>query len=344
LKKVRVGLGIFFLVAAACQHPAEQPSAAPTPPAGPVEWSVSAQVSKTEVQVGEAVEVEVTVRHPEGQEFLIATGDQLEPFELVERIDDVEGEPESPVEDHIQLRLAAYQLPGDIAIPPIQVEYRTESGELASLETEPIPIALVSSLTPEVAEIHDIKPPIAEILVPREWGWLWWVLGAILVAAATYLLYKRFFRRKPESVTVPAPPPLPPPDVEAEAALRRLAEADWLKKGELRRFYIELSEIMKRYAGRRYGVPFLERTTPEIQKDLKRAGIAREAESELDKILVTSDFVKFARVVPPDEESNRMMPQSFRFIQETRPVPPPPASSTGEEISETADTIRGAQP
>jgi hypothetical protein len=34
--------------------------------------------------------------------------------------------------------------------------------------------------------------------------------------------------------------------------------------------------------------------------------------------------VKFARVIPPEEESNRMVPESFRFIEETKPRPPVP--------------------
>jgi hypothetical protein len=320
---MRAWLGALALLIAACQQePVGQPTPVAPVPDGPVAWLVSAQASKTELQVGETLDVEITVRHPAGQEFLIATGANLEPFELVERVD---AEPSSPVEDHVTLRLAAYRLPGEIAVPPIKVEYRNESGELASLETEPIPITLVTSLTPAVTDIHDIKPPIADIPISREWGWLWWVLGALGVAAIAYLLYRRFTRKRPESMAATPPPPLLPPEVEAETALRRLAEAGWLKKGEVHRFYIELSEIMKRYAGRRYGVPFLERTTPEIQKDLKRTGIPREAQNQLDRILVTADFVKFARVIPPEEESNRMVPESFRFIEETKPLPLPPA-------------------
>ena len=326
-------------MAAAC---GQQPTEQTTPVSDqPVEWAVTAQAGKTEIQVGETLDLEVTVRHPAGSEFLIATGDNLAPFELVERVEHAEeaeeaeeesSESSSPVESHVTLRLAAYQLAGEIAVPPIKVEYRNESGELASIETEPIPIALGTSLTPEVTDIHDIKDPIADIPIPREWGWLWWLLGAFLVSAVAYLLYRRFSRKQPESMVEPPPLPLLPPEVEAESALRRLVEAGWLQKGEVRRFYIELAEIMKRYAGRRYGVPFLERTTPEIQKGLKRTGIPREAQSQLDKILVTSDFVKFARVVPPDEESNRMVPEGFRFIEETKPAPPPP---TVDEVAET---------
>jgi hypothetical protein len=331
---MRAWIGLLALLMAACSQEAPETStpAEPVPPAheDTVAWSVSAQASKTEIQVGETVDLEITVRHPAGQEFLIATGENLEPFELVERVD---AEPTSAVEDHVTLRLAAYRLPGEITVPPVKVEYRSDSGELASLETEPIPVKLVTSLTAEVTDIHDIKPPIADIPIPWEWGWLWWLLGALAAAAIAYLLYKvyrRFTRKRSESMAVPPPPPLLPPEVEAETALRRLAEAGWLKKGEVRRFYIELAEIMKRYVGRRYGVPFLERTTPEIQKDLKRAGIPREAQNQLDRVLVTADFVKFARVIPPEEESNRMVPESFRFIEETKPRPAPAPEDVAE--------------
>ena len=332
---MRAFLGFALLLMVACHQGSEEPS---TPvPEGPVAWSVTAQANKTEVQVGEALDLEITVRHPAGEEFLIATGDNLAPFELVERVD---REPESPVESHVTLRLAAYRLPGEIAIPPVEVEYRDESGELASISTESIPIAVVSSLTPQVTDIHDIKPPIADIPVPREWAWLGWLIGGLLAAAVAYLLYRRFARKASESIAAPAPPPLPPPDVEAEAALRRLVEAGWLQKGEVRRFYIELAEIMKRYAGRRYGVSFLERTTPEIQKDLKRAAISREAQAELDKILVTADFVKFARVIPPEEESNRMVPESFHFIEQTKPAPPAAAEEVTVGESSTRPQAR----
>ena len=59
-------------------------------------------------------------------------------------------------------------------------------------------------------------------------------------------------------------------------------------------------------------------------RDSYIAGIPREAQNQLDRILVTADFVKFARVLPPEEESNRMVPESFRFIEETKPRPPVP--------------------
>jgi hypothetical protein len=313
-----IGLALMAGLMACREGPGED--IAPVPE-GPVDWEVSARTDKTEVQVGEALRLELTIRHPAGAEFLVATGANLAPFELVERIEE---ESDNPVESHITLRIGAYQLPAEIAIPPIKVEYRDESGELASIETESIPINLVTSLTPDVTDIHDIKDPIADLPVPSRWGNLWWLLAALLAALLAYYLYRRWQKRTgPEAEATPAPPPIAP-ELEAEEALRRLVAQRLLESGKVKEFYVGLSEIMKRYAGRRFNVPYLERTTSEIRGDLRGAGIPREPDTRLEKILVASDLVKFARAEPLGEESNRMVPESFQFIEQVRPKPPRP--------------------
>lgn len=322
--------GLLMGLAACADEPVKQESV--PVPEGSGEWTVGARADKTEIQVGEALTLDVAVRHPAGAEFLLATGgDNLAPFELVEQI---EQDSTEPTESRVKLRIAAYRLPGEIAIPPIKVEYQSESGELASVETQEIPILLVSSLTPEVTEIHDIKSPMADIPVPGRWGRLWWLLAALVVAVLAYLLYRRFWKKGAELMAEPLPPPLPPPEVEAEEALRTLVEARLLETGKVRQFYIELSDIMKRYAGRRFAVPYLERTTSEIQRDLTVAGITEERQVRLDRILVTSDLVKFARIVPPDDESNRMVPEGFGFIDETKPKVILPEVVTTESSAE----------
>ena len=329
-------LGFVTALAACAACTDAPPQQEPLPiPEGSGEWAVAARADKTEVQVGEALTLDLAIKHPAGAEFLIATGgDNLAPFELVEQIEPTDEPADDPTESRVKLRIAAYRLPGEIAIPPIKVEYQGESGELASVETETIPIALVTSLTPDVTEIHDIKGPMADIPVPSRWGRLWWLLAALVLAALAYLLYRRFRKKQTDLIAEPLPPPLPPPEVEAEEALRKLVEARLLETGKVRQFYIQLSDIMKRYAGRRFAVPYLERTTVEIQRDLRRAGIEQDGKVMLDKILVTSDLVKFARIAPPDDESNRMVPEGFRFIDETKPKVVAPEPVTAETQAE----------
>jgi hypothetical protein len=297
----------------ACGEPSE---VAPPLPEGPIEWSVSATADKSEIQVGEDLAVQVAIQHPPDEEFIVATGEELQPFELIERIDEPAS---SPIETVITLRMGAYRLPGEISVPPIKVEYRDASGEMAAVETEPIPINLVTSLTPDVTDIHDIKGPFDELPVPTNWNPLWWLLAAFAAALVAYYLYRRF--RKEDVAPAESKPRAPsvPPDVEAERALRELADKRLLEQGRDLEFYTVLAEIMKRYAGRRFEVPYLERTTLEVMTDLKQTRLDYEKSLRIRGILNVADIVKFARVKIPGEDSERMIPEGFRFVDETRP-------------------------
>ncbi len=288
---------------------------APPIPPGPYEWSVRAAADKSEIQVGEDLMVTVTVSHPPNAEFFMPTGAELEPFELIERVE----ETPSPIETVITVKMGAYLLPAEIAVPSIKVEYRDDSEEMVSIQTEPIPIKVVSSLTPEITDINDIKGPIEDIPMPSRWSLLWWLLAALIAAIIAYLLYKKFRKDKTSPAeTAPAAPPVPP-EIEAERALRKLADEQLLEQGRFMEFYTRLHEIMKRYAGRRYDVPYYERTTTEVLTDLKKSRLEYEMQELLRGLLVFADLVKFARVEPLSEDSERMIPQSFRFLDETRP-------------------------
>jgi hypothetical protein len=305
-------LGALFLVLASCSR-----EEAPVPPEGPVAWSLSASADKTQFQVGEDVLLTLVLRHPPEGRYVAPPDTAFAPFEVIERTE----EKVSPTETRLRIRLAAFRLPGEVEIPALRVQYQ-EEGRVESLSTEAMPVQIVTSLTPEVTEIHDIKEPI-DLMVPRDFRLLGWLLLALLLALVAYLIYRKL-RKEPPPVETPVPaPPLPPPDVEAEAALRRLAEKGLIGKGELGAFYTELSEIMKRYVGRRFDIPYLERTTSEVLVDLRPKKLGAEPISDLRAILDASDLVKFAKFLPEASHAEAALAQSHSWIQKTRPAPEP---------------------
>jgi len=304
-----------FLVIAGCKT-----GEAPIVPEGPVEWSVAASVDKSEVQVGEDLTLTLVLRHPPEGRYIAPPDTAFTPFDVIGKSE----EEVSLIETRLQVRLAAYRLPGDVEIPALQIQYQKE-GKIASLATDPIPVKIATSLTPEVTEIHDIKEPL-DLAVPRDFSLLWWLLLALAAALLAYLIYRKL-RKEPEGVKAPAwVPPLPPPDVEAEAALKRLAAKDLIRKEEWKAFYTELSEVMKRYAGRRFEVPYLERTTSEVLFDLKPRKPTPGAVSELRAILEASDLVKFAKLTPEPAQAEESFASALSWIQKTRPVPAPSSS------------------
>jgi hypothetical protein len=289
----------------------------PPAPEGPVAWSVTASADKKEVQVGEDLTLTLVVRHPPEGRFVAPPDAAFAPFDVIERTEEKPG----PTESRLRFRLAAYRLPGDVQIPALQVPYQ-ESGKTDSLSTEAIPVAIVTSLTPDVTDIHDIKDPV-DLMVPRDFRLLAWLLLALLAALIAYLIYRKL-RKEPGRIEAPIPPPpLPPPDVEAEAALRRLAEKRLPEKREFAAFYTELAEIVKRYVGRRFDIPYLERTTSEMIFDLRPKKLASSTISELRGILDASDLVKFARYLPEQAHAEETLAMAHSWIRTTRPEPAP---------------------
>ena len=307
---MKARLLLLLTLAAACR---EQP--APVLPDGPIEWSATATADKNEVQVGEDLTLTLTVTHPAGGDFVPPSAADFEPFEVIGRTE----EEVSLVESRFVYRLAAYRLPEDLEVPALSLRYRDEGEELAELETAPIPVKLVTSLTPEVTDIHDIKDPLT-LELPRDPRLLLWLLAALLAALVAYLIYRKF-RREPEETNVVFEPPLPRADLEAEAALKRLAEKDLPAKGELAAFYAELSDIMKRYTGRRFEIPYLERTTGEVLFDLQAKRFAGSPEASLRPILEASDLVKFAKSSPASDEAEASFRDAEAFLGRTRPRP-----------------------
>lgn len=294
---------------------------APPPPDGPVSWSVSAATDKNEVQVGEALALTLTIRHPPGGELIPPPESAFEPFSVI----GVSEEEPSLVETRLVYRLAAYRLPEDLEIPALEVRIRNDAGGQESIATEPIAVEVVTSLTPDVTDIHDIKGPVP-LIVPRDWSLLWWLLGALAAALVAYIIYRRL-TKSPEG-TVPAwVPPLPAPDVEALEALRRLAASRLLEQGEVLSYHAELAEIVKRYAGRRFEVPYLERTTAEILGDLRGAPLPAGPRVDLRAVLDACDLVKFARVVPAEDEARRALGMAERLVEQTRLAPPQSAET-----------------
>ncbi len=289
--------------------------------AQPAEMRATAEVVAEPVEVGAVFELEVRVDHPPGAEAAPVLEDGLGPFRVLGALP-VSGEGPGEGADpasRFRVRLGAFVLPGDHEVPPVPVGIRNPDGGLALIETPPTPVRVVSSLPAdaEAGDIHDIRGPF-DLRRPPQWGWI--ALVALALAGAVAAVWW-WLRRRGGRLT-PAPPP-PPPAVEAEAALARLRAAGLLEAGEVPLFYERLAAIMKRYAGRRFGTRWSERTTREILADLEARAENGHSGSLplLAAILGEADLAKFSHrpLGPPSAEAR--LEDAARFLDRTRPAP-----------------------
>ena len=113
----------------------------------------------------------------------------------------------------------------------------------------------------------DLKPLKEPWTAPADYRWI--IIAAaivILAAGAAYFLWKRRKKR----VVVKEPVPELPADFVALRELRRIENLKLLEAGEFKQYYTLITDAIRNYIEKRFGVDALDRTTNEILFDLER--------------------------------------------------------------------------
>jgi hypothetical protein len=180
-------------------------------------------------------------------------------------------------------------------------------------------------------KLFDIKPVI-EVEKPSE-GFPMWILYIILgLLILLVILYVLFFRKsKAEREAEQKLPPF-------EAAIQHLIALDndkLLANHEYKKYYSELTDVLKRYLDEKVYDNALESTSDELIEKLEllrdsgKLPISKEILSELTKVLQTSDLVKFAKSQPDDGTARVDRSTIEKMLHETKQAIPEP---TEEEL------------
>jgi hypothetical protein len=147
------------------------------------------------------------------------------------------------------------------------------------------------------------------------------------------LLWRRARARNDEPTTL-APPP-PPPHERALQALQALLSRHLPEQGDVEPYFVELSEILRRYVEDRFGLRAPEQTTEEFLADLQQTAAGRRAidgaqRDVLREFLGRADLVKFARDEPDVITCVEAADAARTFVVETSP-------SASSDIDEEQD-------
>ena len=178
-------------------------------------------------------------------------------------------------------------------------------------------VTLDVSAPPEAAksqDVKDIKPPARAR--PALWPWL---LLAALLAGLWYWNKRRGLRRSEPQTAQGLGLDRRPPEVIAEEELARLEAAGLWQQGRRKEFYIELTDILRRYLERRYGFAATRATSMEIFRRLRRLGLDGRLIAAIKNLLERADLVKFAKLLAEDRWLDLDLTEARRFVHETTP-------------------------
>ncbi len=140
-------------------------------------------------------------------------------------------------------------------------------------------------------DIRDIKPPMD---IPGHWMWLW-VLLAVIFVLAFFTWFVFWFLKQPRQEKEMEVPFIAPWE-RAYKRLENLRLKNLIERTYLKPFYIELSDIVRRYLEERFLIKAPEMTTEEFLDSLKTSPVLNDVQRQtLKEFLYTCDMVKFAK-------------------------------------------------
>lgn len=220
-------------------------------------------------------------------------------------------------------------IPEPCTIP--ELSFRLEQGDVTdTLRTEEVPLQVVSVLPSDTVDLMGLKPPFRAGKAPKWWLWLFAVLAAATVMTFVGIALNRRLRK-----VQPPPPPVPPYE-EAIEALCNLGVKKYLQRGLVREYVFELSEIFKRYIGRRFLCSAADFTTEEIIAWAGAADLPKQQRATIEWFFRTTDPVKFARHIPESQVIDRFEREVRDFLEATKPVIDEATSATTATAAQPA--------
>lgn len=278
------------------------------------------EVDTTLINVGDPVAVRIHVDHP--AEWTVRWPDSLDvaPFEVL-RYEVAEpgggGEDggggagaDGAVRSTAALVVTSFEL-GELELPVIPVAVAAPNGTVRTLFTDPFRIGVESVGLDESGDIREIKGPLS---IARNWWALApWLLLVAAAAAGTLYLYRRR-RARPVAVEAGPPPPPRPFHLVALEALDELERSALLERGQVKRYHVRISEIVRTYVEGQLEVPALEMTTREVVAGMRKAALGNALTEHFRAFLDRCDLVKFAKLRPGVDDSRELMGKARSLV------------------------------
>lgn len=278
-------------------------------------FSISSSLEKAESRLGDRNRLTINIEYPEeynpagtvtpewGQDIQIFSANISKP----------ESTGEGRKSTKIDIRFAVFKT-GDVALSPVVIRFAGKNGGKFECSVPPMTIQIKSLVSEKDKDIKDIKGPMT---VSEGLGlWVLIVISAAVAALAVagiILLRKRKKAALEESLLE-----TDPPHIEAYKALDNISRENLLAKGEYKKYYIVLSDVIRRYLSRRFDIETLEKTTREILSQIGKLELSREVRHQMKEFMDQGDLVKFAKFIPTGSQARESLETAYYIVDVTK--------------------------
>jgi hypothetical protein len=284
--------------------------------------SVKALVTQSKILVGDQLSYTIEAKHDPGASRLqwASIPDTFNSLEVVER-GKIDTNKQGASVIYKQTLLITGFDSGVYVIPSFVFPVVPNSGTAYSLQTEALPVLVQTVAVDTTKPFRDIKD-----IIPVETSWrdhLWLIIAAIVLLVLVIMLIIYLKKRKARPKPPPPPPPVEPLHVQALRMLSTLEQKQLWQNGQVKQYYIELTDILRSYIEARFNTATLELTTDELLDNIKDHSELQHHVPMLSALLRDADLVKFAKAQPAAPQHTRAMEQSVQFVNATKQTEQP---------------------
>ncbi|RMZ51479.1 hypothetical protein EB822_03130 [Flavobacteriaceae bacterium PRS1] len=283
---------------------------------------VTSSIDSTAIKIGEQITYKIQIETDSTQFVVFPEGQTFLPLEMIESY------PIDTTKHDVKFRLIKkYGLTqfdsGVYFIPRQKIIIGDKTIFTDSLKVE------VNNIVVDTTKqgLFDIKPIIEVSKSPSNW-WKYAFYIVLVLAVISGLLYWFVWREKP--LTKEEKVALLPPYERAKIALQELDKSDYLKNEEIKEYYSELTDIIRKYLDEKVYDHALESTTEELisrlhlLKDGQQIDLSKEDIKTIENILKRADLVKFAKSKPDialAELDRKTIDLEIDHVKESLPEP-----------------------
>ncbi len=289
----------------------------------------SVEITPDTCLIGDNVFYLLSITHDETQLFSLPSDtDEVAfyPFEIRSRKKIFEEEQDGFTTERWQYTLTIFDTGAQI-IPPldlrcVQIGKSDSSETVLKLDSKTIYVRSVLDTT--VKDIADIKP--LQTLPLPAWVYVAIAVALLLIIGGGYWLFKVWQKHRQAEKPKPVVPEKPPYQI----ALEKLAALDAYPletQDDFKKFYSDLSDILREFIERYYRIPALEQITSEILYSL-RTKLSSEQTETYRQVFERADLVKFAKFYPSKIEARESLSLSKAIIEDATPKLEPSATAS----------------
>lgn len=277
---------------------------------------IKATIDKSTIKLGEPIHYTLVIDYQKGDKIILPTLQDSLSFHieiLSQKVDSITTKELKQLFQHIEL--TGYEV-GQFTIPELSVQKNNEQLKTKAFQIE-IQDVVVDTAD---ARFYPIKDLMEEKYSTADYLNRYWIYGAvalalILIAVVLLVLYIRS-----KSTNLKGNNLLSPYE-EIQADLKSLDAKKYLKRGEQKEYYTQLSSILRRYVGRIYNFSAMELLSEDVLKEVDvKEDILDEDKKQLRHFFFDADLVKFAKHRVDDESSTAYRQWIAEFAERVKPL------------------------